>query len=1196
MSERLPGVNYQAPLATDDLEFQQNSNGEEIQERTRLTFGAVDALSAPGNFGIVDSEDPQDVSTTDLERPLNVLPSTDPLRVDITPGTAVTECGNWSKLENKIFLFELASTAISAVNVVYIEYLLETGTDRRVNKFLVDVAVREQRPDDNDSVIGVATLSNFLDPAQFSPDRRSDIVVLAIVTVNQLADLTLDITIDLGDNNFSFNRPWYSPTDIQHRNMVGTADPTTTNPHGTSLNDLAAGRLTLYQQTTPHGIVLSKDVDVNKTPGLKVTETIQAASFQADTDGSVTARDAVYGGVGAMWANLQHFPLTLGSVYDTDRPAIQISASFVPDENILVVPVGEPIPTAGITIEYLYAQAGEAPVDPATNDLTFTQPAASELIVADGIAVSEIPTPLISFDGSGPIPRDFRVLIDSDGDLLATPQILLPATKLDALGTSIPQPITRGMRGDAPIEIGLTRAANVSGMEIDILVSGTGTDDQPLSETLTFLFGLYQDSTIPATSEEQDQFVRTTGLYRTLESITVLSRTNDGNDSTIIVYADQEAAVTETFKEKCPLADVFWDGLAIDVVLDARPVSLNLDLPETPIFNGTGSMPSGSRAWLYEDLRRPRYRDSFAGDEVPTAAAGSLIIINNPLIVDGDTIDLGGGKVLTAKAPVMAVGSLSALDFGINIAVGFNTFTVDETPSGGGIINVNISNGVKTPNQLATQLASALTAGTSAGLTYNGSDTPNREINISATGNFDILSSPLGGVILLNGGAGTNAYTGGSIPGLADGDLFTINDGFIEVTFEFDVSGGLNNGAHESVTPLGAELALAAAVQDAMLTAINGSALDITASPGTGVTVDLVNNIPGAAGNVAIIESISTGSTLNPIGMSSGSDGGANISIGEFNLGFNTDSATTVNNIIATLADLTFDSGITGTSETINTFPAVGMTKDTAGLSNDVITGVFANFPNPVGLEGFARGTDRYLGTSPDAFAEGLRTRIPETGTDLDGIRKKYRSQAIGKPSSFTSPISIASVVLHNPSNVSNLSVRARAAFESNPGNWQSYAPMTLTETNPSFVVFETDFGEDVQKLQLEMFGQFTDFALCDITNVSVVGQGPTGATGSGGETGAVGGFGPTGAAGIDGTDGSTGATGPAANIHQQVFVPSTTWVVTHNLDTTAVTWAAYDTNDEAIIPDTVDITDNNTVTMTFSVSTAGTAIIVGVS
>jgi len=923
MVEKLPSVNYQAPLSTDDLEFQQTSNSEEIQERTRLEIR--------GEFGIFDGTDPRDISTTDLSRPLNVLPSSDPLRVDINPGTAITECGNWTRLDNKIFLFEMASTAIGAVNVVFIEYALEEGADRRLNKFNVDVAVREQRPASNEDVIRVVTLNNFLDAQLFPPALREDIVVLAVVTVNQLEDSSLDLTIDLGDNNFSFVRPWYSPVDIRHRQMVGTADPTDTNPHGTSLNDLAAGKLTLYQQTIAHGMVLSKDVSVAKMPGIKFTETIQAASFQTDTTGEVTRKSALYGGIGARFANLQHFVVRLGSIYETGFAAIQLSADFVPGDNIIVLPASEVIPDNGVTVEYLAALAGEAPVDPATNDLTFLQPGDSELIITDGIAVTSVPTSLISLDGSGPIPRDFRIFIDSDGRLLKSPQILLAPTKLDAIVAVTD--IAVSMQGDAPIEIGMTRAANVTGMEVTIRLDGTDTSDQPQSEDLTFEFGEYMDVAIPATAEDLQQFVRSVQLFRTLNTIEIINRVNDGNDSTIIVYADQEAHITPTFNELCPLADVFWDGLAVDEVKDVRPVNVNLHLPNTPIFNGFLSEP-GIRPWIFEDLRIPRYRDSFSGDAGPNSAVGTISIPNNQLLNDGDTIDLGNGKILTAKIPVAATGSLGALDFGIDVLIGQRTFTVDETPSGGGILNVDVPIGAFSPNDLCVQLAAVLNAATTVPTVYTCSVLSSRVFTITGTNIFDLPVSPLATLLGFSIGAGQASYSGTAVPGLADGDLFTISDGVTELTFEFDTGGGIG-GTNESVPVAANELA--AAVQTAMIDAINLATFDIQASTGVGTVVDLANVNPGSVGNVPITESITTGFTLNPSGMSGGSEGGADPTVGEFNLGVSVDADTTVANIIATLANATFDSEVTGTAETIDGFPGVSLVKDVPGLANQAI-------------------------------------------------------------------------------------------------------------------------------------------------------------------------------------------------------------------------------------------------------------------
>ena len=975
MTVKLPGVNYRAPISTDDLGFQADTTSEEIQKRTRLLIS--------GEFGIVDDTDPQDIAITDLSRALNVLPSTDPIRVDINPGTAVTENGNWVDLDSKIFLFEMASAAIGAQNVIFIEYFLEEGEDRRVNQFNVDVAVREQRPAVNEDVIKVATLSNFNNTALFSPERKRDIVVLAVVTVNQLADLTLDITIDLGNTNFAYNRPWFSPVDIHHRESVGTAVPTTTNPHGTSLNDLAAGNLTLYQQTLAHGMVMSKDVGVSKMPGSLESENIQAASFVVDTTGAVTRRSTLYGGVNAKFANLGHFVIRLGSVYETGFPANQIAADFVPGESILVIPESEVIPDNGVTIEYLVAFAGEAPVDPPTNDLTFRQPLSTELIVADGIAVTSIPTPVISFDGSGPIPRDFRVFVDSNGTLLKSPQILLSPTKLDAIIGSTP--ISIAMQGDAPIEIGLTRAANVTGMEVEILL--TGSDAQgPATETLTFEFGTYQDSAIPGTEENPNQFVRSSTLFTSLDFIEITNRANDGNDSTIIVYAAQEAHVTSTFNEKCALANIFWDGLAVEEVRDVRPVNLDLHLPETPLFRGY-LIESEARPWIYEDFRIPKFRDSYGATSDPTAAAGTLAIPFNEVLEDGDTINLGLGKVLTAKKPVAATGSLAALPFGISVILGATNFAIDETPGGGSLITVSVATGEHAPVDLAATLRANLNSATTNGTVYTVTALSNRSFTISGTKLFELPSSPLATVMGFSADSGSSNYSGTGVLGLADGDLFTINDGTTEITFEFDTGGG-TSGSNVDVSVN--SNATAGEVQTKMIERINDQSFNITATTGSGTAVDLVNDVPGTIGNVEIVESISTGFDLNHIGMTGGTTGGANLAIGEFNLGVDTDASTTANNIVTTLSNSTFNSGITGVAETISSVPGVSLTRDVPGLTNNEIILTLV-VPSPAGfvVTGFERGTDLYIGVSPDAFAEGLRTKIPSvTATSEDKYKE----------------------------------------------------------------------------------------------------------------------------------------------------------------------------------------------------------------
>jgi hypothetical protein len=422
--------------------------------------------------------------------------------------------------------------------------------------------------------------------------------------------------------------------------------------------------------------------------------------------------------------------------------------------------------------------------------------------------------------------------------------------------------------------------------------------------------------------------------------------------------------------------------------------------------------------------------------------------------------------------------------------------------------------------------------------------------------------------------------------------------------FEFDTGGGpLSDITHLSVN-VGKD-AQPFETQAAIIEAIGLSSLTVTATTGTGDQVDIVNDALGDIGNVPLVESVSSGYSMFPgTSMDGGTDGGAVPANGEFDVGAGTDFETTGDNIVATLADPLFDSGVTG----VRTDKVIDLERNAGGVANNVIIGIFANTaPEPIDITGFQGGAGRYISTSADAFSEGLRTRIPANTTDLDSVRKKYRSRSLGVPVGLQgADVEKIAVVMHNPENVSGgagstpseplsaSSVRVQAALGSDPGNWKGFSEMELISKNPNFAVFEHDFGEPVDKVQFEMFGIFTDFALADTTSVGLIGQGPTGTDGADGATGDPGMDGAAGAVGQTGV-GIPGPTGPAASIYSEVFPSSTVWTVVHNLGTEDVTWAAYDTSGEAQFP-VVNVVDINTVTMTFNPALAGSAVIVGVS
>jgi hypothetical protein len=111
---------------------------------------------------------------------------------------------------------------------------------------------------------------------------------------------------------------------------------------------------------------------------------------------------------------------------------------------------------------------------------------------------------------------------------------------------------------------------------------------------------------------------------------------------------------------------------------------------------------------------------------------------------------------------------------------------------------------------------------------------------------------------------------------LADNDNFTLDDGVNTATvFEFQVTGGFVPTPGRVAVNIVA-LTTDIEVADAMRDAIEGVGASLRITPDdTGLAlINLTNDIPGAAGNVAITESIAAGPgvTLTPVGMTGGVD------------------------------------------------------------------------------------------------------------------------------------------------------------------------------------------------------------------------------------------------------------------------------------------------------------------------------------
>ena len=504
MAKNLPGLNYDSRLNIDDLAFQSDETEKAILDRTTIAFG-YRALSQP-KYGIIDSIDPKNIVSEETSRPLLVYASViNPININITTGSAVTSNGSIVINPTLIEDFSLARTVINDINVVFIENEIIDAPPKRKTRYNVDQYTRRIQ---NPTVIKVALLTDYQNTILFPPTRKNNIIVIAIVTVVQnTSKLGLELQFDYTDSSYQFNRPWYSPVDIEHRSKLGSGTPTDKNIHGLAFNDLSSGNLTLYDQLLNIGSIQARDDLLKGIPGTPCYETIEASRILIDRLGILTSSSR-FGGIGAQYIQLANYPVFITSFYLESHKSIDIAWDHIPGTKLIVLPNPKTFTSTAI-INYNRVYSVEPPSQIFSNNLTFGQPdVTKEQILTEGLAITSLTNQFIDFDGSGPVPRNYILYLIGNGTLLKTPQPIQTPYLLDDLGTMITT-IAATFYGPAKISIGLAGATAVSSMSIVIRLTGRDIDDNAIVEDITFL-GTTWESTPHL--ENSNQYILSTNV------------------------------------------------------------------------------------------------------------------------------------------------------------------------------------------------------------------------------------------------------------------------------------------------------------------------------------------------------------------------------------------------------------------------------------------------------------------------------------------------------------------------------------------------------------------------------------------------------------------------------------------------------------------------------------------------------------
>lgn len=607
----LPGNNYNAPIGNEDMKFEQSIYRDEFLNRLRLVFGHPDFIS-DSSWGIVSEEDP--ASSTATSGPLRCTASTTDLTVSVTAGIAVTKSGHWIYLGTSQSEVGMSTNAVGEQNVITLKFSTKDPDERAPNEFGIPVFKRRLQQDNSAKVV-VYSMAEW---NALTSEQQDDHVPIALATVTAAGSSSV-LSLIQTNTSYTWLRPWFSPVDIRHRQMIGSGTVSETNPHGISFNELTVGNFTLPMLASHWGRIVAKDVSFANVPGQLCEVVIPAGLIKTD-DGSGTQT----GVPNTKYIDLDFYPIQVGLVSDNGTAYCFVqqnrSQRIYQPAGVALVPPATDVVVRAIKVQTLEPNGL---LTATTSKTKFTAGAldANDAVVSSGkVYVSSMSVNLeddYSAD-AGPLTLAYREYF-AGGELVRNPQVLVCATKVSTItGSGIVPSITQFDQGT--ILVGLSEAAGGASMEVQVKITGTDPNGTAVEETLTFDSGWSQGT--PG-SVNPGSFQRGTTVFASIDAITIPVHLNEGPNALLQVWVLMDPTRTG-LAYAAPVADVLWNGSQMLSVSDIRQIHYDLQLPIDSDDNGLAAAihhlffeEVGARdihlAYL-ESFLRPRYHGLSAPD------------------------------------------------------------------------------------------------------------------------------------------------------------------------------------------------------------------------------------------------------------------------------------------------------------------------------------------------------------------------------------------------------------------------------------------------------------------------------------------------------------------------------------------------------------------------------------------------------
>lgn len=536
-------------LSADNLRTHLEFLRQEMRRRTKILGG--------GSYGIVDSEDPQ-YRVDGAVRPLWPAFSVDSkMRVTVGTGIAVTPNGEILELVEPQTV-DLAGLVDGAESLVLLRY---SEVDSEEIGYSVDgVATSVGRVAKVELVS--LTKAEYLDPTITTADVLENSVVMCVV---QWATSEEPVLYTDQANGYYWNRPWFSPADVRHRNAVGTGAVTETNVHGLGLSDLAVGPLGIYEQLTTSGMIMSANRSVPGVPGYMCYDTFLASGIKRDNSGLAT-ETSWFTSLGARYVELSAYPNTIFCAKNQDGDEIAID--YIPGTKLCVLVTD----TDPETLTIWYSKTTSlSPAAVTENVVSFNGIDTSDIVITEGKPKTLALLSAVPVRKYGSVPREVTFKFTASGQVYADPSVLMATRGVSAsVGAVLDVSATLPVPGQ--VGIGLSGLPSLPSSICGFEIIGASADGTPISESAYFDNTNYASAIVPADVEEDQQVHYTEQVFSSVSSVSVLSTgdyaTTDVGDATFLVLARTDY----TNARVCRLLTGFWDGESMQRVRDCRRI------------------------------------------------------------------------------------------------------------------------------------------------------------------------------------------------------------------------------------------------------------------------------------------------------------------------------------------------------------------------------------------------------------------------------------------------------------------------------------------------------------------------------------------------------------------------------------------------------------------------------------------------